>query len=110
MTSILKQRKKVLHLRDFSINAEQAFKVWELMYSHILDFHYPQGGDWVFMHYDQFLDGSACDRLVRKLSVKVDYDFPEASLNRSQRKTIVPSRILYQYRKLCELAGYEERM
>lgn len=108
VTSILKQKEKRPHLRNFSINPNQAFQVWECMYSHILINHYPKGGDWLFLHYDQFFDGSACDKLEEGLRARVDRDFPESGLNRSIQRGEVPSQISSLYSQLCELAGYKE--
>lgn len=108
VTSILRQSKKVAHLRHFSINENQAFQVWELMYLHILKNHYPKGENWLFIHYNQFFDGSAFNRLENILGVKVNQDFPESYLSRSKQRDTVPPRLLSLYRELCELARYQE--
>ena len=107
IASILNQCEKVVHLRNFSINANQAFEVWELMYSHILKRHYPEDGEWMFLHYNQFIDGTACDRLEKKLEANVDRDFPDRLLNHSKQQNNVPTRILALYAELCDLAGYK---
>ncbi len=108
VASILKQSQKVPHLRNFSISARQAFQVWELMYSHILRIHYPQGEEWLFLHYNQFLDGSAFGKLEKRLGIKVDHDFVEPHLNRSKPLDRVRSRTLSIYDDLCNLAGYHD--
>jgi len=107
VASILKQKRMVSHLRHFSINERSAFKVWECVYSHILRKHYSAGGDWLFLHYEQFLNGLAYDRLEQVLGVTVDRNFVDRKLNRSIRKERIPSSILVLYKELCGLAGYE---
>lgn len=109
VSSILRQRKRVPHLRSFSINSKQAFQVWELMYSHILRIHYPEGGSWVFLHYDQFFDGSAFEKLEDKLETEVDRNFADPRLNRSKKLKKVNDRILFLYGELCTLANFENK-
>ena len=63
------------------------------MYRFILDVHYPQGGDWLFVHYDQLLDHSADAELERRLGVRIDREFAAAELNRSRPGAAVPRRM-----------------
>ena len=109
VTSILKQAQKAPHLHNFSINAKQAFQVWEQMYSHIIKIHYPLGGDWIFLHYNQFLDGPAFVKLEKRLGVKVDHGFVEPQLNRSKPLDRSRSRALSIYDDLCNLACYNNK-
>lgn len=106
VTSILKQAKIVEHLRDFRVTPKQAFEVWECMYSHILRKHYRQGGSWLFLHYEQFLEGSAYSRLKGALGVNVDAAFVDSRLNRSEPLKEIPRRVLEIYKELCGLASY----
>lgn len=106
VTSIIKQSKMVEHLRDFRITAKQAFEVWECMYSHILRKQYRQGGSWLFLHYEQFLEGSAYSRLEGALGVNVTADFVDPRLNRSEPFKEIPPRISEIYKELCSLASY----
>jgi hypothetical protein len=101
------QRDAVARHVKFFFNLRHALQVWELMYRHILEIHYPQGGDWIFMHYHQFLDGSAYDRLEKKLHAIVNRKFVDVQLNRSKISTTkIPKRLSSLYQKLCTLAGY----
>lgn len=84
----------------------QALKVWELMYTHILETHYPQGGEWLFLHYQQFLDGSGFKKIEEKLGITVDRSFVDSKLNRSEITKIIPNHILSIYSHLCNLSGY----
>ena len=109
VSSILKQKKTVPHLKDFSIRADRALEVWELMYSHILNNHLRKGGDWVFLHYNQFFENAAYDRLSRTLGAEVDRDFADSSLNRSVPTKKVSGKALSIYIRLCEMAEFSDQ-
>ena len=85
---------------------KQALKIWARMYQHILEIHYPAGGDWLFAHYDQFLDGAAIDHLEAILHASVDRRFLDLSLKRSKPRKLVSTEIRKIYDKLCRLAGH----
>lgn len=106
--SLLKEAKRICDIWNLrlSFNISQALQVWELMYRHILEIHYPQGGNWLFLHYNQFLTGIALDKLEEKLEIAVYREFVDCQLNRSNAIMTIPPRILTHYRKLCELAEY----
>jgi len=106
VASILKQSQTVDHLKDFRINTAQAFEVWEHMYSHILKKHYQEGGEWIFLHYEQFLDGSAFPILEEALKAKVDRCFVDRQLNRSVPVSKIPDDVYAIYVKLCHLASF----
>jgi len=106
VASILNQRRRVPHLKNFSINARQAFRVWTSMYMYILEVHHPEDGGWEFFHYDQFLDGSAYERLEQRLQTKVDRSFADSRLSRSQSRHKVDQRTQSLYLRLCALAGH----
>lgn len=109
VSSILNQKKKVPHLKNFSIGTKQAFQVWRSMYSHILKIHYPKGGDWVFLHYHQFFDGSAFEKLENKLEAAVDRSFVDSRLNRSKQVKKIDKKILSIYDELCALAEIDDK-
>ncbi|MDX2098482.1 MAG: sulfotransferase [Leptolyngbyaceae cyanobacterium bins.59] len=95
--------------QDLYMTTDRALKIWQAMYSHILDVHYLAGGDWLFVHYQQFLNSSSgFDRLEDKLGIKVDRNFPEQGLHRSKPliKQPVNSATLALYERLCRLANY----
>ncbi len=106
VSSILKQKKTVPHLKNFAINAQQAFMVWEMMYSHILENHVPAGGKWLFFHYNQLLDGAAYAAMESSLNVKVDPGFADPRLSRSQPTRRVNKRCFDLYRRLNDKASY----
>ncbi len=94
------------YMKSVALDAPWALRVWEAMYRWILEVHRPQGGNWLFVHYDQLLDHSAYARLEGLLGVRLDRDFATAELNRSRPTVAVPWRVARLYRQLCALAGY----
>ena len=89
------------------VDERWALKVWEAMYRYILDVHYRQGGDWLFLHYDQMLDHSMDEELERRLGAGIDREFAVAELNRSRPGAAVPRRMARLYERLCALARYD---
>ncbi len=106
-SSMVRESKRAEHMRGTEVDERWALKVWEAMYRYILDVHYPQGGDWLFVHYDQLLDRSAGAELERRLGVTIDREFAAAELNRSRPGAAVPRRLARLYERLCALARYD---
>jgi len=106
--SILTECRRAMYLRKLAITIERILRVWELMYTHVVDLHRAQGGEWMFMHYDQFFDAQALSKLAHALGASVDPAFADRALNRSAPLAEIPSHLLTLYRRLCGLAGYEE--
>jgi hypothetical protein len=105
--SILKECKHAGYLRSLSISRNECLKVWQLMYSHILNM-YRADGSWFFLHYDQMLDGQCLSPLEAFAGAKVDRSFPERSLKRSISNEPVPAEASLLYHILCELANYRD--
>jgi hypothetical protein len=105
--SILNRCEQVEFLRNLSMDAPRALRIWQRIYERILDLHYPAGGDWLFVHYDQILDGSALDAIAAKLNAPIDKSFADPELRRSRPTGEVPQRMLKLYHELCALAGYQ---
>lgn len=103
--SIVKECLQAPYLRDLPMTCANALRVWTLMYQHILQIHRREG-TWLFMHYDQVLDGSAVPKIECLLDVHVDRQFVEPRLKRSANQGRVGSETLAVYRQLCELAHY----
>jgi len=104
--SIVTECERADYLRDLHMDVAGAFKVWESMYRHVLEIHYPQGGDWMFVHYDQLLEGTALSALGTKLDIRLDREFADRRLKRSKAAVEAPSRALTIYQRLCSLANY----
>ncbi len=106
-SSILKVRKKQKYLHNFSINFGQALQVWELMYQHILKIHIHKG-KWLFIHYNQVLEGTEFDKIEEFIDGKIDRNFPDASLQNSDSFKPVSAKTYEVYEELCKLANYKE--
>jgi hypothetical protein len=106
-SSIVRECQTADYMKNLAIDVRWGLKVWEAMYRCILDVHYPQGGDWMFVHYDQLLDHSADAELERRLGIAIDREFATAELNRSRPSAAVPWRMARLYARLCSLAGYD---
>jgi hypothetical protein len=96
------RRQPILH--SLKLDRRQAIGVWQAMYTHILERHYPAGGDWLFVHYSQLLDGSALPLLADRLDCPVDGHFADERLQRSRNRGPVPAAAQALYERLCALA------
>jgi hypothetical protein len=96
------------YLQDLRLSRRRALRIWTSMYAHVLDRHRHRG-EWLFVHYDQFLDGSAIPRVEALLETEIDRGFVDRQLKRSTASQGVPRRTLDSYRHLCALAGYDEQ-
>lgn len=105
--SIIKEVKHEPHLHHFSITPQQTLDIWRLMYSHILEIHQLEG-EWLFLHYDQVLNGEGLEKLAAFTEASIDYSFPDTSLRRSTQEQPIPKKTERLYQKLCQLAGYTE--
>jgi hypothetical protein len=105
--SILKQAQWAEHLQGFTITFDQAVEVWTLMYLHILEIHRHQG-HWLFLHYNQVLEGEGLERLEAFTGAVVDHSFPDLSLRRSSSRQPVSPDAQAVYQQLCNLAGYND--
>jgi hypothetical protein len=106
--SILKVCSVGEYPRGIVMNLERALRVWELMYRHILEIHYRQGGAWLFIHYEQLLNGSALQTLGNILDITPDSDFVLRELNHTRPSGVIPQKLRTTYKRLCELARYED--
>ncbi|MBF6569696.1 MAG: sulfotransferase [Candidatus Binataceae bacterium] len=92
---------------NLAMNFERGLKVWEYMYRHVLEIHYPRGGKWLFVHYDQVMQPAGRRRLADALDTVVDGSFADQKLNRAQPAGEIPEHIEQLYRRLCDMAEYE---
>lgn len=89
---------------DIRLNEDDVYAIWMAMYGHILHRHRHRG-DWLFVHYDQVLDGSAHERIEQHLGTRIDRKFADKRLKRSASFR-APAYTLDMYRTLCSLAQY----
>ncbi len=104
-TSILHAIAAEAYLRDVRMTGRRALEIWTAQYRQVLA-HARQGGDWLFVHFDQILDGSAMPRIGAALGVHLDGAFPERRFKRSMDQIAPPSDTKRTYADLCELAGH----
>jgi hypothetical protein len=92
-------------LRSLRLDRRQAIAVWQATYTHILERHRAAGGEWLFVHYAQLLDGSALPHLAARLGCPVDAHFADERLQRSRARGPVPAAAQALYERLCALAS-----
>lgn len=104
--SILRECEKQEYLASLHLDKADAYNIWTLMYRHVLEEHRLEG-EWLFLHFDQLVDGSGVQRLEGILGSSTDTSFPEASLRRSRPDPEhVPREVASVYAQLCELAEF----
>jgi hypothetical protein len=103
---MIKECKEASYLKSLKMSFTRALNVWQMMYARILRVH-SADGEWLFLHYDQFIKGTALERLKTSLGAGVDYTFPDVSLNRCFSNKPVPTKNREVYRQLCKLAGFQ---
>ena len=99
--SMLQESQSVPKLVGLKLTYADCLEVWRLMYTHVLDIH-GQQGDWLFLHYDQVLDGSGLARLAAFLEVTPDRAFPDSTLSRTQPEECMPDNVRVVYERLCQ--------
>lgn len=102
--SILKEIEREPYLAGIHYTFDMALDLWVYTYRHILERHRHQG-DWLFLHYDQVLTPDGLDRLAAHTGARINRDFPDAALKRSESRAPIPPRAARVYDALCALAG-----
>lgn len=92
------------YLRNVRMDFDRAIAVWQCMYRHVVERH-RHAGDWLFVHFDQVLDGSGLARIAARSGAPIDATFPDTALERSRALRPAPPAALELYAQLCELAG-----
>lgn len=106
-SSMVKECSRQAFLRNVRMTPEHALDIWSAMYGHVLR-HRREGGDWLFLHYDDVLSGRGLAKLAKATGANVDETFPDRRLRRSEAWGPPPSGVARLYRELCELARYGE--
>lgn len=106
-SSMITDSRERLYLRDLRLSRARAVRVWTLMYRHVLEKH-SRHGQWLFVHYDQILDGSAIARIEGLVEAEIDTGFVDRDLKRSAVSYDVPGDTMSIYNRLCDLAGFDE--
>jgi hypothetical protein len=87
------------------LSFDGALEIWAAAYTQVLRRH-RHCGEWVFMHYDQVLDGTALPRLERAVGARLDRTLVDATLRRASDAGGWPAVAGEIYDELCEVAGY----
>jgi hypothetical protein len=103
-TSMITDSRERTYLRGLRLTRRRALDVWTSMYQHVLERHCKKGR-WLFVHYDQILDGSAVPRIEHILETRIDTSLIDATLKRSHDSKDLPKRTSVIYQRLCTLAG-----
>jgi hypothetical protein len=102
--SMITDSRQQIYLSNIRLSQRRAVRAWISTYQHVLEKH-SRKGQWLFVHYDQLLDGSAIDRIESTVEAALDTRFVDARLKRSRDFDRLPRRASQIYRRLCELAG-----
>lgn len=105
VNSILKECRTQPYLKSLSISFERAMSIWTLMYKHILQVHRKRG-DWMFVHYDQLIEGTAVSRVEEFLGAACKNEFADPNLKRSPQDARITDEALAIYEQLCDFAGF----
>jgi hypothetical protein len=90
---------------DLRVDERTAIEVWKAIYRRLLDQHRGDG-EWVFVHYDQLLDGTGVERLARALDVRLDPGLADRRLTRARVTGPPPAETAPLYDELCASAGF----
>lgn len=107
--SMMSELRAVPKLASLKLGYADCLQIWQLMYSHVLDIH-RHLGEWLFLHYDQVLHGTALDTLGTFLDVAPDWTFPDPLLQRTQPRCEAPESIDRVYKQLCAQAKYNQEL
>ena len=90
---------------DLTVDRESAAAIWTAIYRRVLD-RYRNEGDWLFVHYEQLLDGSGVQRLAKAVGAPLDPGLADPALRRARPDAEPPPATAPIYEELCGLAGY----
>jgi hypothetical protein len=104
--SIVTECRSNPRLADLVMTQRRALRIWTATYSNILSLA-SQGGDWLFLHYDQVASGAAFDALEKRTGAVLDKSFPDLTLDRAPRQGHVRRRTAFLYRQLHARADFK---
>ena len=104
IASMVKERKIAKYMHTLKFDEKIAEQVWCSMYKWILDKHCKKG-DWLFVHYDQVIEGPGMDFIAEFLDSPVDRTFPSKKLKKPVPNIELDSKTINMYSVLCELSG-----
>jgi len=90
---------------DLSVDEGTGIEIWKATYRRVLDRH-RRAGDWLFLHYDELLDGAGVEELGRTLGAPLDPGLVDRALRRERPDEPPPAETAPLYAELCALAGF----
>jgi hypothetical protein len=102
--SIMKIIREERYLRDLSLTTQGAYRYWEAAYRNVLHLRGEIGGEWLFLHYDEILDGRSIPILQDQLGASVDVDMIRPELRRSVMAGKMERSAGTLYQELSELS------
>jgi hypothetical protein len=90
-------------LQRVELSYDGALEIWAAAYQQVLRRH-RYHGDWLFVHYEQVLDGSALPRLEEAVGARLDGDFIDTELRRASPAGSWPAELDELYAELCDAA------
>jgi hypothetical protein len=91
--------------QQVKLSFEGALEIWAACYSQVLR-HHRRRGEWVFVHYDQVLDGTGIPRLEAAIGARLDAEVADVALRRAPAAGQWPPGLDEIYGELCEAAGF----
>jgi hypothetical protein len=91
--------------QQVGLTFDGALEVWAAAYLRVLRRHRHRG-EWLFLHYEQVLDGSGIGPLEQAVGARLDRGFVEPGLNRSPADGRWPEPVGEIYDELCEAARF----
>ena len=76
------------------------FAVWEAHYRCLLEHFRALGGQWLFVSYQQLIDGEAVSRIEEFLKTRLDNTLIRKDLNRAQTFGTLPDRVALMFERL----------
>jgi hypothetical protein len=104
VASILENCRTAPYLSKIKIDDKICYDIWMYMYGHIISKHI-DNGDWLFLEYDQILNGDGLIKTEEFLEVDIDKSFVDTKLCRAKKNTSMPTEIQNRYHVLRGLAG-----
>jgi hypothetical protein len=96
---------KVAAQQRVELSFDGGLEVWASAYLQVLRRH-RRRGEWVFVHYDQVLDGDGVGRIEEAVGARLDADAADTALRRSPAVGRWPAAIGEIYDELCEAARF----
>jgi hypothetical protein len=89
---------------DLRVERSTAIEIWRVVYERVLG-RFRHAGDWLFVHYEQLLDGTGVARLATALDAPLDDAIADRTLSRSTSAGAPPGGTAPLYEELCAAAG-----